>query len=176
MKLDFGGMTVVTDSRARELFETVYDSGEEQIYETKEVFQHEEEGLNFKYTYAVRVIDWGYATGEPEYENQFLVELQLVVHPDSLSEELAGSIMDCCGLAEDEFNVMDIISHGGGSVPMAHELVNEEYLEDMIDSAMGVTRAIDGMRGFFLDKPWNRIGTTGWDTVHYAVGERDNLF
>ena len=29
---------------------------------------------------------------------------------------------------------------------------------------------MNAMRGFYLDKPQNRIGSTGWDILNYLVG------
>jgi len=76
----------------------------------------------------------------------------------------------------EELDVYDIITYGGASVLMAKELVPNELATDKVLEAMNAIEAIDTMRGLYLDRPWNMIGTTGWDTIEYALGERENLF
>lgn len=41
---------------------------------------------------------------------------------------------------------------------------------------MCAVECMDSLRGFFLDRAWNAIGTTGWDTIDYLLGRREELF
>lgn len=40
---------------------------------------------------------------------------------------------------------------------------------DSLDDVASVVEVVDSFRGFYIDKPWNRIGTTGWDTLKHNV-------
>ena len=49
---------------------------------------------------------------------------------------------------------------------MAYDAVmNPKY-----DEAASVVNNMNAMRGFYLDKPWNMIGSTGWDILNELVG------
>lgn len=174
---EFDGISGVLDEKVKNRFEKVFDSGDEYVFELKDNIDHEEEGFDFNYTYAIRVIDVYEITGDVEYKGLTSIEVELVVTPESICDSLLDSILSTMGLVDaEELDVYDIITYGGASVLMAKELVPNELATDKVLEAMNAIEAIDTMKGFYLDRPWNMIGTTGWDTIEYALGERENLF
>jgi hypothetical protein len=34
---------------------------------------------------------------------------------------------------------------------------------------------VDSMRGFYLDRQWNQIGTNGWDVLNEMVNGKDYI-
>lgn len=141
-----------------------------------EVFNHEEEELNFKYNYAVKITDLSQVCGDDCDENEILFDLYLTVHRDSLSEERKKSVL---GGDDYEINPYDLILDGTGSILIGSEKYDLKTYEEIEQTAMKILSlvpAFDGMRGFFLDRAWNMIGTTGWNSIEYAIGKRKNLF
>lgn len=49
-------------------------------------------------------------------------------------------------------------------------------ITDKLNDIATVVDTIDAMRGFYLDKAWNRMGTTGWDSLHEMVEGKDAIF
>lgn len=145
----------------------------EEFMSTKKTYEHKEEGLSFKYLYAVSVTNVGDSNGE----DLNLVTLELVVDKSSLAPKVIESILSSMSLDSiDEINNWEIIAEGGSSIIMGEELVGEEDLEKTIIGAMATVRSIDGMRGFFIDKPLNSFGMTGWDIIEYSIGNKEELF
>lgn len=168
----FDGMTGHISEQSVEAFKEVFDSGTEVIH-VSSVLVHEDADLTFKYVYAVKAFDYHDATGEEGQEGNWYVSLEFIVHPDSIGANLRKSIESS---TDGYFEVTDILWHGGANITMLSEMVAEEELDHAIQAAMTCSTVVDAMRGFYLDMAWNRIGTTGWDTIQYAIGEKENLF
>ena len=176
-EFSFGGVTGVLDESIKEEFELLYDSGEEQFYQRKIKTVSDEEELPYEATYLIHVFDMYELTGDEEFIGSKEVELEFVVLPNSLSEELSDDIRDSMGLSDDDdMDLYDIVSHGGASVRFGMETFSDEELEDGILGAMNAVGTMDALRGFYLDKAWNFIGTTGWDVIRYATGKQKELF
>ena len=186
MIIGFGGTS--TEKRqvcVDEHFELVYSDECKVLMISRKEYEHVEDGLTFKYRYIIRALDLTEATGEDG--EPIVVELLLTPTHDSLCEEERKSISESMmwsshGLS-DEWKTIDIAEYGS-AVTMeceAIELVNEdEYslmeLAEMVDVVERITmvyEAIDSLRGFFLDRPWNLIGTNGWDTLKSAVNNEE---
>lgn len=176
-EFSFGGVTGLLDESVKEEFELLYDSGEEQFYQRKIKTVSYEEELPYEATYLIHVFDMYELTGDEEFIGSKEVELEFVVLPSSLSEELSDDIRDSVGLSDDDdMDLYDIVSYGGASVRFGMETYSDEELEDGILGAMNAVRTMDALRGFYLDRAWNFIGTTGWDVIGYATGKQKELF
>jgi hypothetical protein len=173
---NFAGVSGVIDEGAIKGFEEIYDDGYNQTYVTKDIFLHEEEGLTFEYVYTVKSMDLYEATGDEEHENKSLVELSLVVHPNSITESMLKGISDSMGVDIEDMNIEDVLSYGGAHVTIDYKEVENERVPEVVEGAMTAQKAVDGLRGFYLDKPWNPIGTTGWDVIEYAIGTKEDWF
>lgn len=159
-------------------FEELYSDNEVYLL-SKDEFEHNEGELSFKYRYAITIIDMEEITGE---DLPVTVELSLIVSPESITKDRIRDIAYTNGMEDEEDytpSFLDTIMDGTGITfkQYAVENVEGEMLED--DKVLGIVgdmnkeyHALDSMRGFYLDKPWNRIGTTGWDMVeHLVLGE-----
>jgi len=179
-KIAFGGIECIsppTKSFSDE-FSLAEDYGEEQaFYVSNETFTHDEDDdLHFDYRYVIELLDLTMVTDE---KSSVVITLYLVPTFGSICQSHKDSIMDMCGCGESSVCISDIMSEGGVAVPMAHtEISLSDPEEDMRESkdvldilyAVASTyRTIDSLRGFYLDRLLNMIGTTGWDILYTAI-------
>lgn len=156
-----------------EKFDCLYDNDENALYVSKEEFVSEGDPdiKDFHYRYAVECFSM--------WENekcQWYYSLQLVVLPEYLDKKYLEGVASCSGIDTDEVNVGDILANGGGSVQFGCEVTEGEELdEDIITSIANVFECMDGLRGFMLDRPWNAVGTNGWNTLKHCL-EGEPLF
>jgi aspartate aminotransferase-like enzyme len=47
--------------------------------------------------------------------------------------------------------------------------------KEAIEAMKNEVLPISGLIGFYMDKCWNRIGTTGWDTLNELVSNVDQF-
>lgn len=173
MEFEFGGVKGNFSNEVKLNWEEVTTD----YLQTIKVYQHEEEELNHYYRYAIQVIDMDSACGESGFEviAYYIVDFESLTHKHkkSISESYGHDAKD---FDESFVNAYDLIAQGC-SVQLAHKHVdNEEDVDNAIHEGMAFCETVDGMRGFYLDRSWNRIGTTGWDVISYAIGKRENLF
>ena len=181
----FGIQTNSDNNKFEDKFECLYED-EGAFYESKETFHHEEEGLVFDYKFCVEIIDLEYSTGEDEDKNKFGIELAIVPMFNSLCEKQKKSVLDCMCVSEDEVSTYDIY-YEGCSVMMGYEevVVGDDAFEsgegfegckeikERLDAIANVFESINGLRGFYLDKCVNRIGTTGWMLIDAFINGSD---
>lgn len=154
-----------------DLFDCVRDADDEVIFATKQTYEHREEGFNFDYKFVIRAEDAYELTGEPEDENVWHMEMLLVPTIDSLLPKKQKALQDMVG-EDGEPNLIDLIDEGS-YVQIGFEAVKvdpAEGLNPKYDEAASVVDNMNAMRGFYLDKPQNRIGSTGWDILNELVG------
>lgn len=161
--------------KLNDLFDCVRDADDEVIYESKQTYEHREEGLNFDYKFVIRAENAYELTGEPEDENVWHMEMLLVPTIDSLLPKKQKDLQDMVG-EDGEPNLIDLIDEGS-YVQFGFEAVkvdpDEGYdavMNPKYDEAASVVDNMNFMRGFYLDKAQNRIGSTGWDILNSLVG------
>ena len=171
----FGWVVDHEPKKLDDLFDCVRDADGEVIYESKQTYEHREEGLNFDYKFVIRAENAYELTGEPEDENVWHMEMLLVPTIDSLLPKKQKALQDMVG-EDGEPNLIDIIDEGS-YVQIGFEAVKVDTAEgyDAVmnpkyDEAASVVDNMNAMRGFYLDKPQNRIGSTGWDILNELVG------
>lgn len=158
-----------------------YSENDEYLqYISKEEFTHDDtdiddNGLKFNYRY---VIDGGTYFDDGKVHRFY--NLLLVVCPKSLCKEKLESVLDCCGINVDEANCCDVADYGlsvpMGGVEFEYDEENDEgWNDEVLNNIANVFETIDRLRGFYLDKPMNRLGNTGWDLLYEAVQGRDLL-
>lgn len=150
----------------------IRDDGGERWYETP-VHQHREEGLDFDYTYILKAMDMNYLTGEKSEVGHWVLELVLVPTPDSLTDEARQSVASTCGIDPADITSDDISSDGlcvQMETDSIHGVTDDDagikMVDDRLNEAVAVIDIIDHMRGFNLDRCWNRIGSNGWDIIN----------
>ena len=158
-----------------DLFDCVRDADDEVIYESKQTYEHREEGLNFDYKFVIRAKDAYELTGEPDDENVWHMEMLLVPTIDSLLPKKQKALQDMVGEGW-EPNLIDLIDEGY-YVQIGFEAVKvdpaegyDAVMNPKYDEAASVVDNMNAMRGFYLDKPLNMIGSTGWDILNELVG------
>lgn len=180
----FAGLLAYRDEKVdiEKEFKQIYEDEYELFLLGKLEFQHREEGLNFNYKYAIKVLDIEALSGE--LGAPLVIELLLVPSPDSLAKKsflgLASTYDDWYDDLEEDYKYLDIANYSF-AVTMEQESLDKPkdadekpFLEipevkDKIENAILFYKTIDTLRGFNLDRPWNRLGTTGWDTIKSAV-------
>lgn len=170
-KFEFAGIsTENADTAFENEFETIYDDCSS-FHQSKEVFEHDADGdLRFKYRLCVNVVDL------EEYDEtaagNALVELQLVPTFESLHETKRTSVLDCCGMEAGECGCYDV-SQCGCEVTLASCECAMEEVPAKLEAIANTYRTVNSLRGFYLDKYVNRIGTTGWDLLRDFVNGVD---
>jgi hypothetical protein len=169
-KFEFAGVEGHIDKDIKKKWKEELDG-----YITKDIYEHIEEGLEHKYYYAIQVIDLGEACGEEGYQ----VILHYVIHPQSVCERIINNIFE--QFCDDDFGIEDIawfdLMHEGCTIQLGSKHAKDEIeLEKVLLGAMTSVETINALRGFWLDREWNMIGTTGWDVIKYALGIKENLF
>ena len=171
----FGWVVDHEPKKLDDLFDCVRDEDDEVIYESKQTYKHREEGLNFDYKFVIRAENAYELTGEPEYENVWHMEMLLVPTIDSLLPKKQKALQDMVG-EDGEPNIIDLIDEGS-YVQIGFEAVKvdpaegyDAVMNPKYDEAASVVDNMNAMMGFYLDKPWNMIGSTGWDILNELVG------
>ena len=159
-----------------DLFDCIRDADYEVIFVTKETYEHREDGLNFDYKFAIRAENAYELTGEPEDENVWHLEVMLIPTVDSLLPNEQKELQDRVG-EDGEPSIIDLID-AGSYVEFGFEAVKvdpdkgyDAVMCPKYDEAASVIDIMNAMRGFYLDKAWNRIGSTGWDILNSLVGD-----
>jgi hypothetical protein len=159
-----------------DLFDGLRDNEEEVVYESKKTYKHREEGLNFDYKYVIKAENLEYFTGDSADKDMWSVELMLVPTIDSILPKHRDSLIAQCGEGY-EPNLCDLVDEGS-YVQIGYERVYvdpdagcDAVMGKKYDEIATVTEHVDSMRGFYLDKPYNMIGSTGWDIVNNLVGD-----
>ena len=113
-------------------------------------------------------------------EKPFISELYIVPRLEYISQEIKDKVFDSMGFDESlkkygsEFTQLEFISYGLGirlAGGMESYATEKEAIEAMKDEVL----PISGLIGFYMDKAWNKIGTTGWDTLNELVSNVDQF-
>lgn len=197
IKRVFGCISTYTeDFDIKDFMDEVYNDDGRLVLESKQVFIHDETEyggeLKFEYVYMVDVTDIYKASGDSEDKGKVWVDLKLVVLPSSLCKETYDGVASFCGwFPEGQFRITpwDIMDYGLGIptdneqiyVPLdedgepPYDVIETEVVQDKIKSAIACISGIDRMRGFYLDRAWNMVGTTGWDILKECVLGKDAI-
>ena len=169
MSYTYGGVTTPNlNTKFDDVFEWCYDS----VWATKKVYDQDDPDLPFKYKYVYQ---------EAEVEDGLLSFLTLVMMPESLGEKVRANMAAIAGIEEKDLNETDVALDGRGCIQIASKLIEDEdgidnpnedeRVKEMRETVANCLCAFDGLRGFYLDKYQNRLGTTGWDMIREAKGE-----
>lgn len=118
-----------------------------------------QDGDQYDMFIVVRVTNLAHATGD----DGFLVEAEMAPHPKHLTEKTRERVGG-------EADLYDIVTYGLG-IPIDNvqaDSPSEGYAEIKESTIAG-----NLVPAFLMDKPINRIGTTGWDMLRDAVEDVD---
>lgn len=150
-------------------WETVYDDGDK-VLQTIRTYSYdypEDSELKFRYKYLIT------SNSLPDNEGMNLIALSLVICPDDLCTDVKNSILSSTdGYCE----YSDVLAYGTASIYIDNAIIKEGDEADTISLMQNVISAIDALFGFYIDKYVNRLGSTGWNVIRYAVGLEKSWF
>jgi hypothetical protein len=166
--------------KANDLFDTIRDVDDEVVLASKETYHHKEDdgSLDFDYKYVMHAKNQYEMTGEAKDENKWGIELKIVPMPDSLLSNVLSDTAELHEEGEDEVELIDIVDDGK-CVQLGFELVDvsdgyDKVMPVKFDEGASVVETINAMRSFYLDRPWNKVGSTGWDILNTYVGNGED--
>ena len=172
----FGFKTDADNNKFEDKFDTIYDDCGA-FFESKETFHHEDDS-SFDFKYCVEVIDLDDTCGEEKYG----IKLAIVPMFNSLCEKQKKSILESLCVSEDEVTTMDIYQEDTSIMIGYTDVPNEgkpwDECEGVVKSLAAIAnvfKSINGLRGFYLDRYVNKIGTTGWDLIDAYINGGDWL-
>ncbi len=120
----------------------------------------------------VHIINMEEATGDEfEPDEKYVGEVLLIPKWKFIHPEIKKDIASSAGMSVKDLENMgwegDLLSHSGGIRLGDDESGGDpnELKQRLADK----TPAYAGMIGFFLDNAWNRMGTTGWDSLEHLT-------
>ena len=141
------------------------------FYLSKRVYQHDlDPDFKFEYQYGVEAYRY-----EDENDNTIHTFYTLYLIPTfkSLCDTKQKDVLFFTG-NEENTNTMDVFDYGM-NVILCMENTDGEYDKSVMDKIASVINMIDGLRGFYLDKIQNRIGTTGWMLLDDFINDKDSI-
>lgn len=179
MKYEFAGISSNEEVNFDEHFDQIYDVDERTVFLSKRTFTHSEEELEFQYKYAIELLDFeAFDAG-----NSYCFSLKMVPTFDSIHKRHQEYLMelnqDYEGDSEDIWKYLDILDTlltvvmGSENIDLKEDekelWVDALPVKEKLKAIASTYLCIDMMRGFLIDRCWNRIGTTGWDTLLHAI-------
>jgi len=160
----FGGIIISQPKDMKDELECIFGNVNEILLLTKKTYEHREENLNFDYKYAISAFNMWFATDDDEQfneDNAYDVGIYLIVSPDSLDEKIREEIKEA---SEGYCDYQDIFFHGM-AVRLVHDNHPMDGIEDYMYKVGNIIEPLDLMRGFYLNRPINKLGSTGWDMI-----------
>jgi hypothetical protein len=147
------------------------------LLESKEVVKPEIDGRTINCKVMVEVIDWHNQVSSSSYpEGLFGLNLYLVPTPDQFSADRLASIACTGGIEPSDVNLEDV-QRDGSTVSLGYTTIDhvKGYDDPKLTDSLkfigtNVIPCISGLIGFYLDKPINGCGTTGWDFLKEVLG------
>ena len=186
--LKFGSVSAMEKDRKNwlDLFEEYYNDGGELVAFSKEVYEHGfdfEDYYQFKYRLCIKVMAMSeFIAEDEEGYNDVYFELSLVPLPEYRNPTIKDEIADCMGV--EKIDVYDIVSYGGcpyldrdtltlNDGVEIYDITENEDVVRMLDACATVCESINSLRGFYLDRAFNMIGSTGWDLLDNLINGED---
>jgi hypothetical protein len=191
MSTTFGNWSTEQEVKGKykELFKEIYNDDGSLTALSKEVFEHYEPDENgeekiwFKYHLGIQVTSmYSYLSEDEDGHDIIHFELFIVPLVKYLHENKLKDIVSSYGIETSEVTLRDIIDYGGcpilekDSIHSSEEYYDVTENEDVmtkLDTCAHISVAVNGTRGFALDKAWNAIGSTGWDLLHDMINGED---
>ena len=150
-------------------FSIVEDSDDSIVYVARKDFTDSDKPLRF----AVKVMYCEEWDSEWATNGKYHIEI-CAVGPEWCSEETLGRAAECCGMSMEEFGkvseewrCLTLIEYGTRA-PLWQEQGNN--LRKLLKAAREELARIQMLFGFYMDRPVNAIGDTGWDWIAGDIG------
>jgi len=172
--MEFGSINTnyVDTDRLSQNFNRVYNDSDQQFYISKKIYFHGDE-ISFKYRYGIWIEDLYELTGDENCKNKIAMSIVLIPEAESLGKNTYDAIQNSCGYTEP----FDILGYGCYLI-FESETVEAEYFDDpkvinKLNCAANIIDTCDSLRGFYIDKPVNLLGMTGWDNLRMWIKDSD---
>lgn len=159
MKYNIFGIQFDTLIPVDDKFDEQNAESDNATYFSKEEFFHEDE-ISFHYRYCIEAV---YCEGSIFYG------LFLVPSPKDLNKETLKSVASYSGVDLEGVSYYDVFSYGCNILFGNHKEGTDTINAETIDKIASIFETIDSLRGFYLDKPQNRIGDTGWSNLEKFI-------
>ena len=174
-----------------------YGSGEYMIWmEDKNWIAQLDDGKDIHLGLLVGIINWPEAIGDDAPDKEWPVGIysEIYVVPKEMSKKFKAVVSESAGITPDEISITDVKGYSGG-VPSSTFMEGikghkepdipskvikwkdgrvERYFKNEEDAKKYVKQVYTTnapgmfmMVGFQLDKPFNRVGNTGWDIIKH---------
>lgn len=171
----------------------VIEYGDSLALVSKKQYNHgEDEGFmnNLKYRYVILGENTEYGATITNEDGEEIeadhYALYFVPEIECVSDKTIVRVAEIYGMEDEpietlreKIGVTDLAAEGESaylgevnSKPLTWE-DNEIWDSNILNQLVTVVSMIDWMRGFYLDRPWNAFGMTGWDSLEMAVDGLD---
>ena len=138
------------------------------FYLSNEVYHHDQDPeLKFDYQYGIEAYRY---ENEEDHSIHTFYTLYMIPTFSSLSKNRQNSVRES-SCVEDP-NTMDVFDYGI-SIVFAREDTIGEYDKSIMDKIASIVDTINSLRGFYLDKAQNRLGTDGWMMLNDCINDVD---
>jgi hypothetical protein len=122
---------------------------------------------DFDYWLVMEVINWLDATGD-DSQGKYVVSLS-AISPDSVSKENLNRALESTGLTGvRKLDLVLALSDYGIYAPLWNE--SGDNLKVLLKEAHKQAILSSGLFGFYMDRPKNRLGQTGWNLIAGETG------
>lgn len=139
------------------LIREIDDYDDTTFYLSNEVYHHDQDS-EFKFDYMYGIEAYKYEN-ENDHSIHTFYTLYMIPVFGSLSKNRQNDVIESSGVGDP--NIMDVFDYGI-SLVFAREDTIGEYDKSIMDKIASIVDTINSLRGFYLDKAQNRIGTDGW--------------
>jgi len=144
-----------------DIFIELYSGGENSAYISKEIYNNGE----FDYQIYISVNDgW-----QVDLKDINLISVSIAKTKEYHSEDNIQKILSSFDITLDNLNTSDIADYG-----YCASIVNLEVPKDETKQALNYIAncvpIFNSMFGFYMDRPMNRLGHTGWDFLNGNIG------
>lgn len=197
MKYNFAGWSTDVIGNWEDKFDELYNDDGSLILVSKEIYKHDEPeaDLCFEYRFVIECTDVYSRCGEDD-ANYIVVALYLVPETKYWADNVIMEAASMCGWENEPkekllemLNAQDAISAGcavsfdSDSVHYSltehdegfYDVLDNEEVVEKLNTVASMIDPMNSFRGFALDKPWNLLGCTGWDTLDYALHGTDQF-
>jgi hypothetical protein len=127
----------------------------------------------FDYYFVIELLNWRETVGEREAPPETYNVSVSVVSPQEAQDKI-GAALDCCGITEAMLRtatengyrdsvLVEALYNYGTHTPVWSG--NGNNWRALMREARQEARQCEFLFGFYLDRPVNRIGTTGWEAL-----------
>lgn len=139
----------------------IFDFVTEDALESKKTFNNGD----FDYKWVIEVTDMDSATGDTS-KGKWMATLSAVKTPKHLTKEQLESIAQSCGIPQADVTCFDIASYGICANIKTMMGNNKSRILSTLKKEADIANLLFG---FYMDRPLNAIGSTGWDFLNGDV-------